>query len=41
MEPVVIALSIGLAITIIWGSVLYLLQMVKIEELENELMFFR
>lgn len=40
MEPVmVIAVGVGLfiAITNIWWAVCYLLQMVKIEELEQEL----
>ena len=37
MEPIVIALGVGMGISIIWGSVLYLLQLIKIEELEMEL----
>ena len=34
---IAIALGVGLALVCIWGSVLYLLQLVKIEELEKEL----
>ena len=37
MEPIVIALGVGMGISIIWASVIYLIQMVRIEELEQEL----
>ena len=37
MEPIVVALGVSLGIAIIWASVSYLLQMVRIEELEEEL----
>ena len=32
-----IALGVGLALVCIWSAVLYLLQMIKIEELEAEI----
>ena len=37
MDAVTVALGVGLAIVCVWSSVLYLLQLIRIEELEAEL----
>ena len=37
MTVLEVGLAVGLAIVIVWGSVIYLLQMVKIEKLEHEI----
>ena len=37
MDAITVVLGVGLAMTIIWSSVFYLLQMIKIEKLEQEI----
>ena len=41
MEVIAMVLGVAWGITIVWGSVLYLLQLVRIEELEMELKFLK